>query len=99
MKLFSWPRSWLRPKPVQPMLWGVIGIDQEQFVDLTKGTAATVAEADGGWSVEAATLARPIFVPFNQTFVFGRERILVQRSKQLEDILDRIDGIPVAASA
>lgn len=96
MKLFSWFRR--EPKPVRAMLWGVIGINQEQFVDLTEDTGATVAEADGGWNVTADTLARPIFVPFNQVFVFGRERVVVQRSKQLEDILDRIDGIEAVAS-
>ncbi len=92
-KLFSF----FRPKPVTPMTFGIIAIDQSQFVDLVKGEMAQVWDADGGWKVNAQTLARPIFVPFNQTFVFADETIKVQRSQQLEAILDRIDAVPAPA--
>lgn len=84
------------PRPVTNMTWGLIGIDQTQFTDLVKDTDATVWEGDGGWRIETPVLARPIFVPFNQHFEFGGERIIVQKSQQLEDILDRIDGVPDA---
>jgi hypothetical protein len=84
------------PKPVSPMTLGIITIDQDQFVDFVKDTNARVNDADGGWQIQATTLPRPIFVPFNQPFSFGEERVIVQRSRQLEDVLDRIDGIAEA---
>lgn len=90
-------RRIFEPKPVQDMtIGGLIKIDDAQFVEQVRDTKAQVFDSDGGWLVNSKSMARPIFVPFNQPLAFGGERIIVQRSKQLEDLLDRIDGVEPA---
>lgn len=76
------------------MRQGLITINQTQFEDRVRNKPVLVWIADGGWEVGERESPTNIFVPFNQVFVFGDELFLIQRSFQLETVLDRIDKLP-----
>lgn len=87
----DWLREFVTDRPRRAMTFGIIGISQEQMVDLVKSKPVMVWDADGGWKVTG--LEQDIFVPFNQPFKFpGRDTIIVQRSLDLEKVLDRMEA-------
>ena len=89
--LQDWLREFVTDRPRQPLRYGLIKIDQEQMRDMVKDQPCVIADADGGWKVQG--LVREIFVPYNQVFKFpGRDTIFVQRSNQLETVLDRMEA-------
>lgn len=93
-RIIDWLREFVTDRPRRPLAYGLIAIDQEQMRDMVKDKPVLISDADGGWNIQG--LAREIFVPYNQVFKFpGRDTIFVQRSSQLEVVLDRMEaGFP-----
>ena len=89
--LQDWLREFVTDRPRQPLQYGILKCTQEDMAAIVKGWPVTITDADGGWEVQGS--CGRIFVPYNQAFKFpGRDTIFVQRSSQLDTVLDRMEA-------